>query len=129
MTRTVHRPVELADHGRGTLIENVVVVDSKLRGYVTHASNGVTIRDSVALRIGDAAYWWDGCAPATGGDINASNEVHWDHVYAGKFSYRAWGVRPVSGWGRGGRPVRSGAWCGDRPATAVRLQGSVVAPG
>lgn len=76
----------LEDHGRGTLIENVVILNSNRHAYVTHASHGVTIRDSVALYIQDSAFWWDACDAAGGGDGAASDDTLWDHVYAGDIS-------------------------------------------
>ena len=72
----------MSDMSRGSLVENVLVLNSKLHAFVTHASHGITVRDSVALYVGEAAFWWDSCSTSEG-SMAASNDIIWDHDYAG----------------------------------------------
>lgn len=65
------------DDSRGSLVEGCVVTDSS-RAFVTHASHGVTVRDCVAHRITDDAFWWDSTQDA-GGMENNSHDTLWDH--------------------------------------------------
>jgi hypothetical protein len=44
---------------RGTIIRGTVVRDTGSHAYVTHASHGVTIADSISYNTFDEAYWWD----------------------------------------------------------------------
>lgn len=46
------------DGSRGTVVQGCVVRDSS-RAFVPHSSHGITMRDCVAHRITDSAYWWD----------------------------------------------------------------------
>ena len=47
------------DGSRGSIVEGVVVRNSGNSAYVTHASNGITVRDSVAYDGWENAVWWD----------------------------------------------------------------------
>lgn len=58
------------DGSRGSLVEGCVVTDSS-RAFVQHTSGGVTLRDCVAYRITDDAYWWD--------EDELTNDVLWEH--------------------------------------------------
>ena len=69
----------MGEASRGSLIEGTVVRDSKDHAYVAHASHGVTFRDTVAYNITDDAYWWDP-VKGTGSDINATNDIVYDHA-------------------------------------------------
>ncbi len=112
----------LADQGRGTLVENVVVLDSKRHAYVTHASHGVTIRDSVALYIQESAFWWDACDAEGEGDANASDDTTWDHVYAGDISSLTGDAFRLSAFtlGCGTDPEASGNSVTDSACSVVR---------
>ena len=55
---------------RGSLVEGCVVTNSS-HAFVQHESHGVTMRDCVAYRITDDAFWWDEDSP--------SADVVWDH--------------------------------------------------
>jgi hypothetical protein len=43
----------------GTLVENVVARDSGHRGFVAHASHGITFRGVIAHDVFDTPFWWD----------------------------------------------------------------------
>ena len=58
------------DGSRGSVVEGCVVRDST-RAFVAHASHGVTMRDCVAHRIIDDAFWWD--------EGTSSNDLVWQH--------------------------------------------------
>ena len=76
------------DGSRGTLVEGVVVKNSTNRGFVPHASHGITFRDTIASNIAGEAYWWDppgsnescGVRKTCTGDN--SNDITYDHVLA-----------------------------------------------
>jgi hypothetical protein len=61
------------DGSRGSLVEGCVIRDSS-RAYVPHASHGITMRDCIAFRIVDDAYWWDEGHP--------TDDLVWDHCAA-----------------------------------------------
>ncbi|MGI9611742.1 MAG: hypothetical protein ACR2QO_02445 [Acidimicrobiales bacterium] len=70
---------------QGTLVDGVVVRDSGNSAYVTHASHGITIRDSIAYDGWEDAFWWD---PPAGDrrDDDTSNDTHdviWDRNIVG----------------------------------------------
>jgi len=44
---------------RGTLVEGVVVSNSRQRAFVPHGSHGITFRNTIAYNIRGEAYWWD----------------------------------------------------------------------
>lgn len=72
------------DGARGTLVEGVVVRDSTNRGFVPHASHGITFRDTIASNVTKSGYWWDPPPKFGSGDIhdesNNSNDITYDHV-------------------------------------------------
>ena len=47
------------DGSRGSLIEGVVARQSGNRGFVPHASHGITLRGTIAYDVFEDAYWWD----------------------------------------------------------------------
>jgi hypothetical protein len=55
---------------RGSVVAGCVVRDSS-RAYVPHASHGITMRDCVAFRILNDAFWWD--------EQEVSNALTWKH--------------------------------------------------
>ena len=86
---------------RGTLVEGVVVQDSRNRAFVPHGSHGITFKDTIAKNIVGEAYWWDSefVDPATGVDtgeacdssdacepqrfpVNQSHDIIFDHALA-----------------------------------------------
>jgi len=62
---------------RGTLVEGVVVVNSKHHAFVPHGSHGITFRDTIAKNVAGTAYWWD---PGRG--KNCSDDILYDHALA-----------------------------------------------
>jgi hypothetical protein len=65
---------------RGTLVEGVVVRDAGNHAFVTHASHGVTLRDTISFDTVDAAYWWDPTTRASPG--NATDDVRYERAVA-----------------------------------------------
>jgi len=73
------------DGVRGTIVEGVVVENSTNRAFVTHGSNGITIKDSIAKNIVGEAFWWDLTTREqrqAGLHPNASNDIVWEHDLA-----------------------------------------------
>lgn len=67
------------DASRGSLVEGVVVRDAGSHAFVTHASYGVTIRDSVAYDVKKEAFWWDRPPDP---QMNDTRDSVWDHDLA-----------------------------------------------
>lgn len=57
---------------RGSLVDSVVVRDCGTRGFVPHASHGITFRKCIVYRAVGDGYWWD---PPDEMDDNASNGI------------------------------------------------------
>ena len=78
----------VGDSSRGTLVEGVVVKNSTNRGFVPHASHGITFRDTIASNIAGQAYWWDApgsnefCLVRKTCILDNSNDITYDHVLA-----------------------------------------------
>lgn len=73
------------DASRGSIVEGVVVRNSGNSAYVPHASNGITIRDSIAYDGWENALWWDPPTPRNGAArltnfTNDSHDILIDHV-------------------------------------------------
>ena len=65
------------DTVRGSLVEGVVIEDSRFRSFVPHASHGVTLRDCAAVNSNGDGFWWD--LPAKWDDTsNNSDDSVWD---------------------------------------------------
>jgi hypothetical protein len=64
---------------RGTLVEGVVVQNSTNRGFVPHASNGITFRDTIASNVTKSGYWWDP-PPDSNDESNNSHDITYDHA-------------------------------------------------
>ena len=52
------------DGSRGSEVHGTVVRDSGGKGFVPHASHGITFNDTIAYAVYDDGYWWD--TPLTG---------------------------------------------------------------
>lgn len=62
----------------GSLVEGVVVEGGKFRSFVPHGSHGITMRDCVAYRSHDTAFWWDAPPDADKRSaLNNSNDTTW----------------------------------------------------
>jgi hypothetical protein len=44
---------------RGSIVEGVVIRDSKFRAFVPHGSHGITFRETLAVNVVANGYWWD----------------------------------------------------------------------
>ncbi|HVR79953.1 MAG TPA: S-layer homology domain-containing protein [Acidimicrobiia bacterium] len=64
---------------RGTLVDGLVIRDTKAHAFVPHGSHGVTFRNTIAYNVRAEAYWWD--EPARGVQNN-SNDIVWDRTVA-----------------------------------------------
>ncbi|MGH2793912.1 MAG: hypothetical protein ACRDKG_06370 [Actinomycetota bacterium] len=67
----------MGDGSRGSLVEGVVVRQTGGTAFATHASNGVTLRNTISFDTQDAAYWYDPGAP------EAPNDTLYDGALAG----------------------------------------------
>jgi hypothetical protein len=65
----------MGEGARGSIVEGSVVTQSGNRAFVTHLSNGVTLRGNVAYDVVDTAFWWD--------EGDASDDILWDGNFAG----------------------------------------------
>lgn len=67
---------------RGTLVEGVVVLNSRHHAFVPHGSHGITFRDTIAKNGKCEAYWWDQPEFQSTSQVNNSNDILYDHVLA-----------------------------------------------
>ncbi len=44
---------------RGTIVDGLLVRDTKGHAFVPHLSNGITFRNTIAYNVRGEAYWWD----------------------------------------------------------------------
>ncbi len=72
------------DGSRGSIVEGVVVTDAGNHAFVTHASHGVTLRDTIAYNTVGTAYWWDPTTRVNRG--NESHDVTYERVVAARVS-------------------------------------------
>lgn len=66
---------------RGSVVERCVMRDVDNHSYVTHGSNGVTLRDNIAYNVTETPYWWDE------GFEHASHDIAWVHNIAALVKY------------------------------------------
>jgi len=78
---------------RGSLIEGVVVRESGDRGFVAHASHGITFRDCVAFDVENAPFWWD-----HDDDSDFSNDVRYEHCLAARIGPESTGKSGQNGF-------------------------------
>jgi len=77
------------DGSRGSVVEGVVVRDTNNHAFVTHASHGVTLTNTIAYNVTSEAYWWDESTEETCGANEGCNEtfdVIYDHIVAAKIA-------------------------------------------
>jgi hypothetical protein len=67
---------------RGTLVEGVVVLNSRHHAFVPHASHGITFRDTIAKNGRCEAYWWDPPEFQSTSQVNNSNDTVYEHALA-----------------------------------------------
>jgi hypothetical protein len=80
----------MGEDARGSLVEGVVVRGTGGPAFAVHASNGVTLKNTIAFDIQGAAYWYDP------GATEAPNDATYDGALAGL-------VRPTPKQGQGFR--------------------------
>lgn len=68
------------DGSRGSVLEGVVVRDTENHAFVTHASHGVTLRETIAFNTRHAAYWWDQTTRKNPG--NESHDILYERAVA-----------------------------------------------
>jgi hypothetical protein len=67
----------------GSVVEGVAVEGGKFRAFVPHGSHGITMRDCVAYRTQETAFWWDAPPDEDKRDsVNNSNDTTWEHCLA-----------------------------------------------
>jgi hypothetical protein len=44
---------------RGTVVDGLVIRDTKGHAFVPHMSNGITFKNTIAFNVRGEAYWWD----------------------------------------------------------------------
>ncbi|MEX1133499.1 MAG: hypothetical protein WED83_01495 [Acidimicrobiia bacterium] len=69
------------DATRGSIVEGVVVRDSRFRAFVPHGSNGITFRDTLAVNVVANGYWWDLNQASNPPDpINESHDIVYERA-------------------------------------------------
>lgn len=70
---------------RGSIFDGVVIEDSGHRGFVFHASHGITAKNCIVHRAYRSPYWWDE-PPTTNpfSTINNSNDIIYDSCISAK---------------------------------------------
>lgn len=105
------------DGSRGSIVRGTVVRDTGSHAFVTHASHGVTIADSISYNTWDEAYWWD---PG-----HLTDDTVYDHDVAAIVR-----VDPAyRGYNLAGFMVNEGMRNTIRDSVAVGVQGNVDASG
>jgi hypothetical protein len=64
---------------RGTIVDGLVIRNTKGHAFVPHGSHGVTFRNTIAYDVEGEAYWWDD--PASG-VMNETDDVVFDRAVA-----------------------------------------------
>lgn len=74
------------DGARGSTIEGVVAQRSGNRGFVPHASHGITLRSTIAYDVFESPYWWDQPDRESGIadylNVNNTDDLLIDHAVA-----------------------------------------------
>ncbi|MFV2001182.1 MAG: hypothetical protein ACC654_12535, partial [Acidimicrobiia bacterium] len=63
------------DATQGSIVEGVVVRDTGNHAFVPHASNGITLRNTIAYNTTSEAYWWDPSTAEVCGTVDGCNET------------------------------------------------------
>lgn len=72
----------MMDASRGSLVQGTVIRDAATHAYVSHASYGITYRDTVAFDVFKEAYWWD---DFNGADpMENSFDIAYEHALAAR---------------------------------------------
>jgi hypothetical protein len=114
----------------GSLVENVVVRDSGHRGFVAHASDGITFRGTIAHDVVDTPYWWDRRDTSDGLGHHAvwepgSNDITYDRAVASLVRTDP----PFRGYRLAGFELGHGNNMTVRDSVAVGVQGNKHAAG
>jgi hypothetical protein len=68
------------DGVRGTIVEGVVIKNSTNRAFVSHASHGITFRDTIAKDVVGSGYWWDPPEAYSRDRSSNSDDITYDHA-------------------------------------------------
>ncbi|MGH8915872.1 MAG: hypothetical protein ACRDZM_15335, partial [Acidimicrobiia bacterium] len=72
--------IHMSDDGsRGTIVDGLVIRDTKNHAFVPHLSNGITFRNTIAYNVKGEAYWWD--------DGDTSDDIVFDKAVAARVGY------------------------------------------
>ena len=102
----------MGEASRGSVIDGVVVRDANFHSFVTHASNGVTLRNNIAYKVKSAAFWWD---PHDLDKNSDSHDIVWDHNLVANTTPRHYGMSFFLLGGVGNKAINN---------VAVGIQGS-----
>lgn len=80
------------DDLKGSVIRDVLVMDSGGHGFVTHATHGISYAGCATLRVQNHAYWWDPPANNSTDPSNNSNFIIYDRCIA---AITMQGARPM----------------------------------
>jgi hypothetical protein len=109
----------------GSIVENVVVLQSGSRAFVPHGSDGITFRGTIAHDVFDEAYWWDKteggvCCGENWIHAPASNDITYDRAVASLIKTDP----PFRGYTLSGFQLGHGANTSVRGSVAVGVQGT-----
>lgn len=105
---------------RGSVVDGVVVTDSGARAFVPHGSHGITMRNCIAYRIQDAAFWWDFPDDDDDTGANNTNDTVWDDCVAAAISPND----PIRGFTLHGFSIGAGSGNIARRCVAVGILGT-----
>jgi hypothetical protein len=114
----------LADAGRGTVVEGVVVRDTGSHAFVPHASHGITFRSCISHQTWEDAYWWDGPLD-TRTPQAPSDDITYDSCVASRTIYEP----APRGYRLTGFSLGAGTGGTARDCVAVGVQGAAGASG
>jgi len=92
---------------RGSLVEGVVLRECRDRGFVPHASHGITFRDCIAYNMRNAPYWWDPPAKNAGAhcrevsprdECNQTHDTLYEHCLAARIGPNSQGRSGQNGF-------------------------------
>ena len=119
------------DGSRGSIVDGVVAWNTGSHAFVPHASNGITIRNSIAYDGWEEPFWWD--PPPRGWQspdryLHDSHGIMLDHNIAAGVHSEPWN-RGQSGYRLGGFRFATGTDLTLRNSVAVGVEGSAQSAG
>jgi hypothetical protein len=68
---------------RGTIVDGLVIRDTKSHAFVPHLSNGITMKNTIAYNVRGEAYWWD--------EGDTSDDIVFDRTIAARVGFASGG--------------------------------------